>query len=108
MRETPKLGGHSEAPPPGPRSARPEDRLRGEPGTHFPEACVQIVSKLVATLGIIRLRRFIEQRFGLLQIRGVEPLGEPTVEGSQKIARFGSPALVAAQPGEARRRTQLI
>ena len=31
VRETPKLGGHSEAPPPGPRSARPEDRLRGEP-----------------------------------------------------------------------------
>src|SRR5205823_7503191 len=36
---------------------------------------------------------------GLLQIGGIETLGEPAVDGREQIARFGPPAVLAPQPG---------
>src|SRR5262249_11284979 len=48
-----------------------------------------------------------KQRFGILQIGGVEALGEPAVDRRQKLACLGGFALVAPQPGEAGRGTQL-
>ena len=53
-------------------------------------------------------RQLVEQRLCLFQIGGVEALGEPAVDRSEQIARFGSPALFAPQPGEARRGAQFI
>src|SRR6516225_11506065 len=49
-----------------------------------------------------------EEFCGLFQIDGVEALGEPAVDGRKKFARLGPPALFAPQPGEARRRAQLV
>src|SRR5262249_5663324 len=48
-----------------------------------------------------------EQRFRLLQNRGAEALRKPAVNRREQIASFGALALVAPQPGEAARRTQL-
>src|SRR6516225_7322510 len=47
------------------------------------------------------IAQLVEQRFGTLQIGGVEALGEPAVDRGEKIARLGGLALVAPQPGEA-------
>ena len=44
----------------------------------------------------------------LLQIARVEALAEPTVDGSQKIARLLPLAMIAPQPGKAGRCAQLI
>jgi len=38
-------------------------------------------------------RQFVEQHLCVLQIGGVEALGEPAVNGRQQLARFGPPAL---------------
>ena len=45
--------------------------------------------------------QLVEQRLGILQIGGVEALGEPAVDRRQQLARLGGLALVAPQPGEA-------
>ncbi len=50
---------------------------------------------------ITTLRQFVEQRFGILQIGGVEALGEPAVDRGEQRVRLGGLALVAPQPGEA-------
>jgi hypothetical protein len=52
-------------------------------------------------------RKFVEQRFCVFQIGGVEALGEPFVNGCQQLARFSPPPLLAPQAGEARRSAQL-
>ena len=44
---------------------------------------------------------FLEQRLCLFEVLCVEAFGEPAVDGGEKIAAFGTTALVAAQPGEA-------
>src|SRR5439155_13444447 len=49
-----------------------------------------------------------EQRLRLFQIGGVEAIGKPAVNRREEIARFGPPALLAPQPGEAGRSAQLI
>ena len=51
-------------------------------------------------------RQFVEQHLCVLQIGGVEALGEPAVNGRQQLARFGPPALFGSQLGEARRSAQ--
>ena len=38
---------------------------------------------------------FFEQRFGILQIGGVEPLGEPAVDRGEQLTALGGHALVA-------------
>ena len=47
-------------------------------------------------------RQFVEQHLCVLQIGGVEALGEPAVNGRQQLARFGPPTLFGSQLGEAR------
>src|SRR5262245_6554807 len=53
-------------------------------------------------------RQLIEQRLRLLQIGGVETLGEQAIDRRQQGTRLGPPALLAPQPGKARRGAQLI
>src|ERR1700737_465975 len=48
------------------------------------------------------LLEFVEQRFCLFEIGGVEAFGEPAVDRREQVAGFGAAALVAAEPGEAR------
>jgi hypothetical protein len=47
-------------------------------------------------------RQPVEQRLCLFEIGCVEALGEPAVNGGEKVARFGGPTLVAAEAGKAR------
>jgi hypothetical protein len=49
-------------------------------------------------------RQLVEQRLRLLQIGGVEALGEPAVNRRQQVVPLGTAPLFAPQPGEARRR----
>src|SRR5689334_10082550 len=51
-------------------------------------------------------RKFDQQRLRLFEVSGIEALGEPAVHGCEQLARLGAPALLAPQPGEARRRPQ--
>ncbi len=37
----------------------------------------------------LRLRQLFKQRLGFLQIRGIEPLDEPAVDGGEEIAGLG-------------------
>jgi hypothetical protein len=53
-------------------------------------------------------RQLVEQRLCLVQIGGVEALGEPAVHGREQLLGFGALALFVPQPGEARRRAQLV
>jgi hypothetical protein len=50
----------------------------------------------------------IEQRLGTLQIRGIEALGEPAVNGREQLARLGPPASFTPQLGDARRGAEFI
>jgi hypothetical protein len=52
-------------------------------------------------------RQCIKQCLGVLQVRGVKTLGEPTVDRGQQLVRIGAPALLLPQPTEAHRRPQL-
>jgi hypothetical protein len=52
-------------------------------------------------------RKLVEQGLGLLQVERVEALGEPTIDGGEKIVGLPRPALIAPEPGHARRRTEL-
>ena len=45
-------------------------------------------------------RQFVEQHLCVLQIGGVEALGELAVNGRQQLARFGPPTLFGPQLGE--------
>ena len=53
-----------------------------------------------------RSSQLIEQGLGLLQVEGVEAFGEPAVDRGEKIAGLLPFAVVAPQPGQARRRAQ--
>ena len=53
------------------------------------------------------LRQCIEQRPGLLQIRGVEPFGEPAIDRCQQRTRFGLLALLLPEATEAHGGPQL-
>src|SRR4051794_39730943 len=57
--------------------------------------------------GARRRGQLVEQRLRLPQVRRVESLGESAVDGREELARLAASALVAPQPGEARRRAQL-
>ena len=46
--------------------------------------------------------QFVEQRFRLFEIGGVEPFGEPAVDLPEKLAGFGGATLVAPQARKAR------
>src|SRR5262245_46339916 len=43
----------------------------------------------------------IEQCFGLLQVGGIKPLGEPVVDRRQQRAGFGTPSLALPQTTQA-------
>ena len=45
--------------------------------------------------------QFVEQRFCLFEVGGVEAFGEPAVDRREQVAGLGAAALLAAQPGEA-------
>jgi hypothetical protein len=47
-----------------------------------------------------------EKRVGILQIGGIEPLGEPAANGRQEIARFSASSLLPLQSREAHRGAQ--
>src|SRR5580704_7120838 len=51
-------------------------------------------------------RQLVEQGLGFFQVGGVETLGEPAVDGREQLACLAPPALLAPQPGEARRGAQ--
>src|SRR5215472_624776 len=52
--------------------------------------------------------QFVEQRFCLFQIWGIEPLREPAIDRSKQVACFGAATLISPQSGEARRSAQFI
>src|SRR5262245_42305543 len=51
--------------------------------------------------------QLVEQRLRLLQIGGIEALGEPAVDRCEEVAGFGATALIAPKPGEAHDGAQL-
>ena len=55
----------------------------------------------------IALRQRLEQRPGLLQIRGVKPFSEPAIDRCQQRMGFGLLALLLLQPGQAHGGAQL-
>ena len=65
-------------------------------------------SRQVLTLSTRRWGEFVEQRLRFSQVRGVEALGEPAVEGREQVARLAPSALLAPQPGEARGGAQFV
>jgi len=46
-------------------------------------------------------RQFVEQRFGLFQVGGIEAFGKPAINRGEKVVCFGASILVAAEPSEA-------
>ena len=54
-----------------------------------------------------RVSQFREQVLGVLEIRGIEALGEPPVDWGEQIVGLGAPTLIAPQPGKAGRGAQL-
>src|ERR671918_1919043 len=51
--------------------------------------------------------KLLEQRLGVLQVGGVEALGEPAVDRREQVVGLGAPALVAPEPRQAGRGAQL-
>jgi hypothetical protein len=51
--------------------------------------------------------QLVEQRLGVLQIGGLEALGEPAVDRREKAVGRGASALLGPETGEAGRGTQL-
>ena len=59
---------------------------------------------MVDDYGCLSSTQLVEQRLRLLQIGGVDPLGEPAVDGSEKVPGFvitGRGTRYAAAPGMA-------
>src|SRR5262245_34246148 len=52
-------------------------------------------------------RQFIEQRLSVLQVGGVEALGEPAEDRGQQLVCVGAPTLLLPQPAQAYCRPQL-
>src|SRR5215467_4099694 len=52
--------------------------------------------------------QLIEQRLSLFEIAGVETFGEPAIDRCEQITCCGAPALLAPQPGKARRGAQFV
>ena len=52
-------------------------------------------------------RQLVEQRFSVLEIGGVEALGEPAIDRRDEVARVGSLAPVAPKPSQVKRGFQL-
>jgi len=50
--------------------------------------------------------QFVEERFCLLEIGGIEAFGEPAIDRREKVAGFNVLVLVATEPGEAHGGTQ--
>src|SRR6266853_3692485 len=55
----------------------------------------------------VALRQRVQQRLGLLQVSGVEALGEPAIDWGQELVGFGALALLLPQARQAHRRPQL-
>src|SRR5215831_8275915 len=57
---------------------------------------------MAGTRGVLRLSpQLFQQRLGLLQVGGVEALGEPAVDRGQELARFHALALLLPQARQA-------
>ncbi len=69
---------------------------------HLTVAIVCLIS-IVSLLTSLRSREFIEQDFGLLQVRRVKPLSEPPVHRSEQVV--GILALVLGLPQALQNRT---
>ena len=102
-------------------------RSRRRPGirrTHTEPPGSDLQERFVAALSIVEFRKkrsraglvnvptassrqVVEQRLRILQIGGVEALGEPAENGCEKLVRLCAPALLPPQPGETRRGAQL-
>jgi hypothetical protein len=65
---------------------------RGFRFDHCDECCREITSALFT--------QCVEQRLGLLDLRCLEALGEPSIHGREEFAGVGMPALVAPEPSE--------
>ena len=62
---------------------------------------------VVRTTQLSSSYQLIEQCLCIFQIGGVEPLGEPGVDGREQAEGFPAPPLARQEPGEARGRAQL-
>jgi hypothetical protein len=51
--------------------------------------------------------QLVEQHLGVLEIGGVEALGEPAIDGGEQLVSLAAFTLVGPQAGEAGRRAQL-
>src|SRR4051812_16551364 len=56
----------------------------------------------------LRSSQLVQQRVCVLQIGGVEPLGEPAIDRRQQVARLPPPSLLAPQPRQANGGPQLM
>ena len=63
--------------------------------------------KDIHALKPLDLRKFFQQRFGILEVSGVKALGEPAINLRQKLVRLYALALLLPQPTQARRGAQL-
>ena len=52
--------------------------------------------------------QFVEQRFCLFQIWGIEPVSEPAIDRSKQVACFGAATLISPKSGKPRRGAQFI
>ena len=73
------------------------------PPRRFSRLVLRIVS---ARWSDSQLLQFIEQPLGLLEVGGVEALGEPAVDRGEKAVRLGAPALLPPKPRKAHRSAQ--
>ena len=64
-------------------------------------------SALRSCLRLPMSTELVEQRFGILEVSGVEALGEPAVDRGEEIVGLSAFALIAPQSGEARCCAQL-
>src|SRR6266568_6357100 len=76
----------------------------------LPAIVVSPFSKGVSAIGVsdhgatTLSRQRIEQRFGFLEVGGVEPFGEPAIDLSQHLVDFGMLALLLPEATETQRR----
>ena len=53
------------------------------------------------SIGVTGLRQLVEQRLGVLEVGGVEALGEPAVDRGEEVVSLRAFALIGPQSGKA-------
>src|SRR5215831_2288167 len=87
------------APPPGLAPPRPGATSRSSPSG---------APGMAGTRGVLRLSpQLFQQRLGLLQVSGVEALGEPAIDRGQQLAGLGTLALLLPEATQAHGGPQL-